>query len=120
MKELTTILLCIVALNCSAQLAPNHDFKQHFKQQMLQPVDYEKPAKLNFEQRDILHHHIAGALLMAVASPLIIASSYTYASGGENTNLAATGMALGGAFFVGGVTLHGIGFKKLSVYRKRE
>lgn len=85
---------------------------------MLQPVDYQKPAKLTFEQRDIVHHHVAGAILLAVASPLIIASSYTYASGGENTNLAATGMALGGAFFVGSITLHGIGFRKLHLYRK--
>lgn len=85
---------------------------------MLKPVPYAKPAKLTFEQRDVVHHHVAGAILLAVASPLIIASSYTYASGGENTNLAATGMALGGAFFVGSITLHGIGFRKLRLYRQ--
>lgn len=117
MKELLTTLLCLVALNCAAQYQPKEDFKQVFKQHMLTPSKQEKP-KLNFYQRDIIHHHIAGGVLAAVSIPVLVSSALTFANGGENTNMAATGLAFGGAAFVGSVTLHSLALKKLVKYGK--
>jgi hypothetical protein len=84
---------------------------------MQTPTDYQK-VKLNLEQRDIVHHHIAGSILLAFAAPIVTSSIITFAKQGENTNMAATGLAFGGMAFGGSITLHAIGFKKLHKYRK--
>ena len=117
MKELLATILCLVVLSASAQYNDTNNFKQAFKQHMLTPTEHQKP-KLTFEQRDIVHHHVAGAILLAVASPIIVASSLTFAQNGENTNLAGTGLAFGTIAVGGSFTSHGIGFKKLHRYRK--
>lgn len=117
MKELFTTLLCLAALNCSAQYQPQPDFKQEFKQHMLTPTETEKP-KLNFYQRDVIHHNIAGGILAAVSIPVLVSSVLTFAKQGQNQELAATGLAFGGMAFGGSITLHSIGLKKLVKYSK--
>lgn len=117
MKGLLTTLLCVAVFSASAQYAPQPDFKQAFKQHMLTTTKKQKP-QLTFEQRDVMHHHIAGAILLVVASPVLASSIITLATGGENTNLAGTGLAFGGVAFGGSVALHTLGFYKQHKYRK--
>lgn len=119
MKELLTTLLCMAVLSTSAQYNEKEDFKQAFKQHMLTPTTVQKPA-LTFEQRDIVHHHVAGGVLLAAATPVIIASAITFAKGGENTNLAGTGLAFGSIAFGGSIYLHTLGFLKLKRYEGRK
>lgn len=111
-------MLCALALNCAAQYQPQDDFKQAFKQHMLKPTETEKP-KLNFYQRDVLHHNIAGGVLAAVSIPVLVSSIITVATDGPNTNMAATGLAFGGVALGGSITLHSIGIKKLFRYKKQ-
>jgi hypothetical protein len=118
MKELLTTILCCFVLNAAAQYAPEDDFKQVFKQHMLTPTETNKP-QLTFEQRDIIHHNIAGGILAAVSIPVLVSSILTFAEQGENQQLAATGLSFGGAAFIGSITLHSIGLKKLVQYHKQ-
>ena len=114
MKELLTTLLCCVALSVSAQYAPEADFKTVFKQHMLTPT--EKP-QLSFEQRDIIHHAIAGGLLSTAGIPVITASILGYE---KNPQMAITGFVFGGLATAGAIALHAITIKKAAKYHKAQ
>jgi hypothetical protein len=115
MKELLTPLLCLTVLSAAAQYQPQQDFKQVFKQHMLTPTEQKKP-KLTFEQRDVLHHNLAGGILAAIGIPVVTHSALEINT--ENVNMAATGLAFGGAALVGSIVLHTLGINKLIRYKK--
>lgn len=112
MKELLTALLCYMALSASAQMAQDATFKEEFKQHMLTPT--EKP-KLNFEQRDIIHHAIGGGALATIGIPVVTASILSYQN---NPNMAITGFIFGGMATAGAVALHSLAIKKAVKYHK--
>ena len=115
MKKLLPAILCLFVFSASAQYNDKNDFKQAFKQHMLTPTE-QKETKLTFEQRDVLHHNLAGGLLAAVGIPVVTASALEV--NGENVNMAATGLAFGGAALIGSIVLHTLGINKLIRYKK--
>lgn len=107
----------LFAANTNAQYAPEADFKAEFQRHMA--VMSEKP-NLSFEQRDVLHTNIAGGILATIAIPVIVASTITFVTGGDDTNMAATGLAFGGIGLGGSFALHAIGIKKAVRYHKAQ
>lgn len=101
-----------MVLSASAQMAPDAEFKAVFKQHMLTPT--EKP-QLTFEQRDIIHHAIAGGLLSTVGIPVVTASILGY---NENPQMAITGFVFGGLATAGSIALHALVIKKAARYKK--
>lgn len=109
----TALLLCFIS--AKAQYDQKDDFKHAFSSMKLEQND--KP-KLSFEQRDVLHTNIAGGVLATVAIPVVVASALTFVNDGENTNMAATGLAFGGLALGGSFTLHSLGIMKAVKYHK--
>lgn len=114
MKELLTTLMCCVALSASAQYSPDADFKQAFKQHMLTPT--EKP-QLSFEQRDIIHHAIAGGALATAGIPVVTAAILGYEN---NPQMAITGFIFGGLATAGAIAVQAITIKKAAQYHKKK
>ena len=82
---------------------------------MLKPVPHQKP-QLSFEQRDVIHTHVAGGALATIGIPVVTASILGINS--DNQNMAVTGLVFGGSAVVGSIVLHALGINKLIRYKK--